>query len=241
MVYRPVAHLIDLGVASLQHHLSGNHDDLSFLSEGLQAAQEIPLIVEWDSPHPVALDDNRIVPLSDILQNLRLDSRYQLEHEYSRIQPVIKHRLPCPALPVYVLDNAVLVYKGGHRIIDALKGAVALGADLSGPGSQNGLPVKHQIDPPHPVPGRKAQAVHQVFPGVGNGDADRLLRAGENDGLFRILNQVGQSRRRVGHGICSMGYDEPVIAFVLPSDLLADANPVLRLKIRAVQVKKLSD
>lgn len=83
------------------------------------------------------------------------------------------------------------------------------------------------------------KTVKQIFPCIGIAQGDRLLRTGQHDRLWRVLDQIGQCCRRVGHGIGAARDHKSVIAFILIFDCFRHHLPVLRRDIGAVEVQQL--
>ena len=83
---------------------------------------------------------------------------------------------------------------------------------------------------------RIEQALVQIELGIGKGIAHGLLRAGEHDGLGAVLNQIGKRRRGVAHGVGAVQNHEAVVVGITLDDDIADAHPVARAHIGAVDV-----
>ena len=118
-------------------------------------------------------------------------------------------------------------------VVDAGKGLEALGAGLSGPGPQDHLIVEDDGDARQVLRGAP-EGVQQVDLGVRRVEADGFLCAGEDDGLGAALHQIAEGRRRVGHGIRTVGHHEAVVGTVVLPDAPGDHQPVLRLHVGAV-------
>ena len=88
---------------------------------------------------------------------------------------------------------------------------------------------------------RIEQALVQVQLGVGEGIGHGALRAGEDDGLGAVLDEVGQRGGGVGHGVGAVQDDEPVEGVVALADGGGDAQPVARTHVGAVDVHRLHD
>ena len=63
--------------------------------------------------------------------------------------------------------------------------------------------------------------------------------AGQHNRLAAVLDQVGQRRSGISHGIGAVRDDKAVIVIVPPDDFVRDADPMFRHDIRAVQFKQL--
>ena len=83
------------------------------------------------------------------------------------------------------------------------------------------------------------KAVVQVEPCVRIVEQDRFLRAGNDDGLGGILNQVGQCGGGIGHGIGAVGDHKAVVQGVVFLQGGADLQPVGGADVGAVQVHQL--
>ena len=88
---------------------------------------------------------------------------------------------------------------------------------------------------------RIEQALVQIELGIGKGVAHGLLRAGEHDGLGAVLNQVGKCCRGVAHGVGAVQDYEAVVVGIAFDDDIANAHPVARAHIGAVDVHGLHD
>lgn len=117
-------------------------------------------------------------------------------------------------LVVNVENDPAVVDRSNIRIIDARKGIVAFGKLLLGPGAGNHLAAKYDRDPVCPVMGGKAQAVKQIGTCVCDGQIDWLLRACDNDRTAVILDQIGQGRSGISHGISAMADYKAIVEFI---------------------------
>ncbi len=61
------------------------------------------------------------------------------------------------------------------------------------------------------------------------------LRAGENDGLPKVLQHEGECRGRVAHGVCAMEDNECIERLVVSGDVLGDQRPVLHRHVAGVE------
>ena len=83
------------------------------------------------------------------------------------------------------------------------------------------------------------KGVAQVLARVGVLVEDRLLRAGDDDGLGIILNQVRQRRRCVGHRVRAVREDEAVVSVIVSAHAGRHPQPVAAVDVRAVAVHEL--
>ena len=68
-----------------------------------------------------------------------------------------------------------------------------------------------------------------------------LLRAGEDDGLVAVLDQVRKRRGGVGHGIRAVQQHKAVVGIVAVHNDVADTHPILRAHVGAVDIHGLDD
>ena len=122
-----------------------------------------------------------------------------------------------PVLPFVVdVEQDVLVLDHCQiGEVDAGKGIVALGALLLSAGAGDDLSVKDDIYAVGPFTGGEPQAVQQVGAGVGHIQVDGLLCAGDDDGLFGVLDQVGHGGSSIGHGIGAVADHKAVVVIVI--------------------------
>ena len=83
------------------------------------------------------------------------------------------------------------------------------------------------------------ECVGEVDLGVGGIEADRLLRAGQDNGLFRALDQIGEGGGGIGHGVRAVADNEAVVAIVVLLNGLCKRDPVLRPDVGGVQTEQL--
>ena len=81
--------------------------------------------------------------------------------------------------------------------------------------------------------------VGEIYLGVGRVEADGLLCAGEDNGLFSALYQIRQRRRRIGHGVGAVADDKAVVAVVALAQLVCKPKPVVRAEIGTVEAEQL--
>ena len=96
------------------------------------------------------------------------------------------------------------------------------------------MPAKHHHYAPAARVDGADHAVPQVFLGIRDLVGDGLLCAGEDDGLVRILNQVGERRRRVRQRIRAVADDKAVVQSVVFLNGACHHQPVLLPKVGAV-------
>ena len=65
------------------------------------------------------------------------------------------------------------------------------------------------------------------------------MGSGDDNGLGRVLDQIGQSCGSIGHGVCTVTDDEAVIGIIMFPDGGSNFQPVAGLHVRAVNVDKL--
>ena len=92
---------------------------------------------------------------------------------------------------------------------------------------------------PRQVLRRATESVGQVCLGVCGVKADGPLGPGEDNGLRAPLDQVAQGRRRIGHGVRTVGEDEAVVAPIVFPEAPGHLEPVAGADVGAVQVQKL--
>ena len=135
-----------------------------------------------------------------------------------------------------VAHDAVVADIGDGRIVDANERVKAHGALLAGARAGNGHAAKNDRDVVRMLVERIEQALVQVELGIGKGVAHGLLRTGEHDGLRTVLDQVGERCGRVAHGVGAVQNHEAVVVGITLDDDVADAHPVARAHIGAVDV-----
>ena len=91
------------------------------------------------------------------------------------------------------------------------------------------------------VVGGVEQRLVQVELGVSEGVCHGLLRAREHNGLGAALDEVGEGRRRVGHGVRAVQHHKAVVVVVGIHDRGGDALPVARAHVGRVDVHGLND
>ena len=96
------------------------------------------------------------------------------------------------------------------------------------------MAAKHHHDAPAAGVEGADDAVAKVFLGVGDLVGDGLLCAGEDDGFVGVLDEVGQSRRRVGQRVGAVADDEAVVEGIVLLHGLRHHQPVLRAEVGAV-------
>ena len=133
-----------------------------------------------------------------------------------------------------------VLYGGNVGEIDAGKGIVAFCPLLLPPCPGDDLAVKNNVYIMGALTACKEQAVREIGLCVGDLQVDGLLGAGDDDGLFRVLNQVGEGRGGVRHGICAVADHEAIVRVIMLLYGFSDEKPVLRLHIGAVDVQDLN-
>ena len=128
----------------------------------------------------------------------------------------------------------VVLHHRQIRVIDAGEGLKAFGACLAGTGAQNDLAVKDDLHAAA-APAGVEKRIGQIPLGVGAVEPDGLLRSGQHDGLGAALHQIAEGRRRIGHGVGAVTDHEAVVLLVVVPDGLRHPQPMLGLKIGAVQ------
>ena len=114
--------------------------------------------------HAEALDDQRVVVLQHPGQQCAVRARDHFQQGDLLVHPVVEDG-PLPALRHDEGQNPSVADIGQLRIVDAGKGAEALGVRLSGAGTQHDLPVEDQQDPAK-IRAGAAEGVLQVHLGV---------------------------------------------------------------------------
>ena len=140
-----------------------------------------------------------------------------------------------------VAHDAVVADIGDGRIVDANERVKAHGALLAGARAGNGDAAKNDRDVVRMLVERIEQALVQVELGIGKGVAHGLLRTGEHDGLRTVLDQVGERRGRVAHGVGAVQNHEAVVVGITLDNDVADTHPVARAHVGAVDVHGLHD
>ena len=185
-----------------------------------------------------ALDHERAVMGLEIVKNAGVDAGNELEHEHAGVEPVVKLRRACGLLRD-VIHDLPAAQDGRLGIVDARKGVVALRAHLACARAENDLVVKDDVHAAGAVIAGIEKGVAQVLARVGVLVEDRLLRAGDDDGLGVVLNQVRQCRRRVGHRVRAVREDKTVVSVIVLAHAGRHLQPVAAVDVRAVAVHEL--
>ena len=123
--------------------------------------------------------------------------------------------------------------------VDAGKCVVALGAFLFATGSGNDLAVEHDVDTVRLIAACKEKAVGQIGLCIGDLQVDGLLRTGDHDRFWGILDQVGKRGRGVGQRVGAVADHKAIVLVVEALNGGRDQQPVLWLDIGAVDVNDL--
>ena len=210
-VLHPLAHLVNAHVAALVGDLRG-HDE--HLMGGLVVAQAFGKGIHQllrNAAHAEAFHDDAVVQAEDLRDERRGHARGQLEQEHLRVQHTAElHRAGGPRRG-NVPHQPVTLHQRQLREVDRGKGVVADGLVLFGTGAGNDVPAKHHHYAPAARVDGADHAVPQIFLGIRDLVGDGLLCAGEDDGLIRVLNQVGERRRRVGQRIRAVADDKTIV------------------------------
>jgi hypothetical protein len=101
------------------------------------------------------------------------------------------------------------------------------------------VPPKHHHHTPAARVKGTDHAVPQVLLGIGDLIGNGLLGTREDDGLVRVLDKVGQRRRRVGQRIGAVADDEAIVKRIVFLHSLGHHQPVLRAKVGAVDAAQI--
>ena len=88
---------------------------------------------------------------------------------------------------------------------------------------------------------RDPEGVEQVALGVRILDADRLLRAGQDDRLIQILAHVVEQRRGVTKRVGAVGDDKAVVQVIILADQLGNLHTVRGCDVGGVERKRIDD
>ena len=174
----------------------------------------------------------------EVVKNAGVDAGDELEHEHAGGEPVVKLRRACDVLRD-VIHDLPAAQDGRLGVVNARKGVVALRAHLARAGAEDDLVVKDDVHTAGAVVAGVEKGVAQVLARIGVLIEDRLLRAGDDDGLGVILNQVRQGRRRVGHRVRAVREDKAVVSVIVPAHAGRHLQPVAAVDVRAVAVHEL--
>ena len=174
----------------------------------------------------------------EVVENAGVDAGDELEHEHAGVEPVVKLWQAYDMLRD-VIHDLPAAQDGRLGVVDAGKGIVALRAHLARAGAENDLVVKDDVHAAGAVVAGIEKGIAQVLARVGVLVEDRLLRAGDDDGLGVILNQVRQGRRRVGHRVRAVREDKAVVSVIVLAHAGRHLQPVAAVDVRAVAVHEL--
>ena len=173
------------------------------------------------------------------MHHLRRHPRNQRQDKDLPPHGTVKHGAFRAILPRKIRDHLTAAYYSDLRIIHAAEGIETLGPLFSCTGSQDHLSVKDQGYSlgagKHCVP----ETVQYILAGIRVPEKNRFLGSGHDDGLRRLLDQIGQCRRSVCHGIRPVGHHKTVVGIVREPDLFGNAEPAFRRHIGAVQIHEL--
>ena len=230
----PLAHLVNPHIAALISNLRGQDQDLvglvviaQLLGKGIHE----PL---GNAAHAKAFHNDTVILLKDSRDKLRSKAGGQLEQEHFGVQrPAKLHRAGGPGRS-HIPYQPVALHQRQRREVDRRKGIVTDGLVLLGAGARNDVPPKHHHHTPAARVKGTDHAVPQVLLGIGDLVGNGLLGTREDDGLVRILNEVGQRRRRVGQCIGAVADDKAIVKRIVFLHGLGHHQPVLRAKVGAV-------
>ena len=158
----------------------------------------------------------------------------QLEQEDAGAERASKlHRADGPGRR-HIPHQTVALYQCQRREIHRGKGVVADGLVLLGAGACDDMAAEYHHDAPAAGVEGADDAVAKVFLGVGDLVGDGLLCAGEDDGFVGVLDEIRQSRRRVGQRVGAVADDEAVVEGIILLYGLRHHQPVLRAEVGAV-------
>jgi len=165
---------------------------------------------------------------------LRTKAGRQLEQKDLGVQrPAKLHRAGGPGRGD-IPHQPVTLHQRQRREIDRRKGIVADGLVLLGAGARDDMPAEHHHHAPAAGVQRADDAVAQVFLRIGDLVGDGLLRTGEDDRLVRILDEVGQRRRRIGQRIGAVADDEAIVERIILLHGPRHQQPVFGAEVCAV-------
>ena len=96
------------------------------------------------------------------------------------------------------------------------------------------MPAEHHHHAPAAGVQRADDAVAQVFLRIGDLVGDGLLGTGEDDRLVRILDEVGQRRRRIGQRIGAVADDEAIVERIILLHGPRHQQPVFGAEVCAI-------
>ena len=174
----------------------------------------------------------------EVVENASVDAGDELEHEHAGVEPVIKARRAVNVLPD-IIHELPAAQNGRLRIVDARKGVVAFRAHLACARAENDLVVKDDVHAACAVVAGVEKGVAQVLARVGVLIEDRLLRAGDDDGLGVVLDEVRERGGGIGHRVRAVREDKAVIRIVVRAHARRHLQPVAAVDVRAVAIHEL--
>ena len=237
IVLQVEADVIDGQIAALVLHLR-RHDDGLFGLHGLtQDALEAAALIGRQAADAEALDDDGVVMLEQVRQHAAVRAGDHFHERDALTELVIEHGRGKGGRADIFHQEAVLQH-GQLRIVDAGEGLQADGARFACTGAENDAAVEHDHHAAQIGHGA-AERIGQIRLGIRVFKHDGLLRARQDDGLGGILDEIGQRRGCIGHGVRAVGDDEAVIFLIVGADGAGDRQPVRGSHIRRVDGKQL--
>ena len=184
-----MADLIHFHVAALVRNLRRHDDDAAGLHPVAHGVEKALVAVAWQAADAEALNHERAVMGLEVVENAGIDAGDELEHEHAGVEPVVKLWQAYDML-WDVIHDLPAAQDGRLGVVDARKGVVALRAHLARTGAKDYLVVKNDVHAAGTVVAGIEKGVAQVLARIGVLVEDRLLRAGDDDGLGVILTQV---------------------------------------------------
>ena len=164
-----MAHLVDGHVAAFVHDLGGHDHNDALFHQLFHLAQEVAgALLVGDAADTVAFQDDGVVMLPQEREDVRVDAGGQLQQEDPRVHRGVKGGVGAGAGVLDVEKDLVVPDGGKVGEVQAVKGVVAFGSHLAGPGAGDDLAVKHQVDVVGLRMAGKAQGVQKVGLGVGD-------------------------------------------------------------------------
>ena len=229
--------LVHAQVAALFGHLRGHDQRAPRVHPSEDGAAVVAVV--GDAPDAERLQDDGIVVALEQVEDARIHLGRHLEHEHALVEAIVRarrspdararRRRPRPHDALAAHERDLGEVHAGERV-------EAHRALLARPRAGYHRAAEHHRHVARAIVGREQQALVQVELRIGEGTGHRLLRAGQHDGLRAALHQVGQRGGRVGHRVGAVQHHEPVVGVVGVHDLVADAHPVGRAHVRAVDV-----
>ena len=225
--------------ASLSLHLRGEHRRLSKRQKMCKTGAEGVVFVVGQPARAKGLDDEPVAVRVQIVEDLRAQPRDHLEHEHVLIERMIESGRACGFCVLDIIEGLSLAHDGDSGEIDARKGVVAARARLFGARAQNDVAVKDDAYAERPIVRREQKGVRKIGAGVRIARVGGALRAREHDGLIRALNEVGERRGGICHGVRAVRHDKAVVRRIAFLDDAGDLQPVYAVDVGAVQIEGL--